>query len=49
MKRMPQMNHLFQTCKTGAVAEYAQIEETMSPAALETISTWMRKRTGLDQ
>lgn len=35
------LNHLFQTSKTGAVSEYAQIEETIAPVALETISDWI--------
>ncbi len=35
------LNHLFQTAKTGAPSEYAEIEETMSPVALEKISTWI--------
>ena len=38
---LPGLNHLFQTCKTGAVAEYGQIEETIAPAALELISGWI--------
>jgi len=38
------LNHLFQTAKTGSPAEYAQIEETMSPVALEKISSWILKR-----
>jgi fermentation-respiration switch protein FrsA (DUF1100 family) len=41
---LPGLNHLFQTAKTGAPAEYAEIEETMSPAALEKISTWIVKQ-----
>ena len=28
---LPGLNHLFQTAKTGAVSEYSEIEETMSP------------------
>ena len=40
---LPDLNHLFQTCKTGAPAEYAQIEETFAPAALEAISSWILK------
>jgi pimeloyl-ACP methyl ester carboxylesterase len=39
---LPGLNHLFQTCRTGAPAEYSQIEETFAPAALETISGWIR-------
>lgn len=38
------LNHLFQTAKTGSPTEYAQIEETMSPVALEKISTWIQKQ-----
>jgi uncharacterized protein len=34
-------NHLMQTAITGSVNEYAQIEETMSLEALETISKWI--------
>jgi pimeloyl-ACP methyl ester carboxylesterase len=42
---LPNLNHLFQTCKTGSVSEYAAIEETIAPAALEAISQWIQKRT----
>lgn len=35
------LNHLFQTAVTGMPEEYATIEETMSPAALETITEWL--------
>ncbi len=38
---LPNLNHLFQQCETGAVAEYAQIEETISPDVLEIISKWI--------
>jgi len=41
---LPGLNHLFQTAKTGAPAEYAQIEETKSPVALEKISSWILKQ-----
>ena len=41
---LPGLNHLFQTAKTGAPSEYAEIEETMSPVALEKISTWILKQ-----
>jgi hypothetical protein len=47
--RMPKLNHLFQTARTGHPAEYAQIEETFAPAALETISSWLRVRAGLEK
>lgn len=45
---LPGLNHLFQKCTTGAPSEYAEIEETFSPAALEAMTSWIRKRTGLD-
>lgn len=35
------VNHLFQHCKTGAVTEYGEIEETISPAVLESIIQWI--------
>jgi hypothetical protein len=41
---LPGLNHLFQTCKTGAVTEYGQIEETISPTALAKISDWVLKQ-----
>jgi len=41
---LPGLNHLFQTAKTGAPTEYAEIEETMSPVALEKISSWILKQ-----
>ncbi|MFZ0804346.1 MAG: alpha/beta fold hydrolase [Terriglobales bacterium] len=41
---LPGLNHLFQTAKTGAPAEYAEIEETMSPVALEKIADWILKQ-----
>jgi pimeloyl-ACP methyl ester carboxylesterase len=44
---LPGLNHLFQPAKTGLPAEYAQIEETMAPAALDTVTTWIRQQTGL--
>ena len=37
------VNHLFQHCKTGAVTEYRDIEETISPAVLETIINWISR------
>jgi fermentation-respiration switch protein FrsA (DUF1100 family) len=42
---LPKLNHLFQTCKTGTVAEYGQIEETIAPVALERIADWIAKHT----
>jgi pimeloyl-ACP methyl ester carboxylesterase len=42
---IPGLNHLFQTCQTGAPMEYSQIEETFNPAALKLISDWIREVT----
>ena len=41
---LPGLNHLFQTAKTGSPAEYSQIEETMSPIALDKMATWILKQ-----
>jgi alpha-beta hydrolase superfamily lysophospholipase len=41
---MPGLNHLFQTATTGSVAEYGSIEETLAPAALKLVSTWIAAR-----
>lgn len=37
----PELNHLFQNCTTGAVAEYAQIEETIDPEVLSIMKDWI--------
>ena len=42
---LPGLNHLFQTSQSGSLSEYAQIEETISPAALQMIAGWVMKRT----
>jgi pimeloyl-ACP methyl ester carboxylesterase len=42
---LPGLNHLFQTCQTGAPAEYGQIEETFNPAALKLVSDWILEST----
>jgi pimeloyl-ACP methyl ester carboxylesterase len=41
VKELPGLNHFFQTAQTGNVDEYARIEETMSPVALETVARWI--------
>lgn len=38
---MEGLNHLFQTCSTGAVTEYATIEQTIAPSVLDTITRWI--------
>jgi hypothetical protein len=43
---LPDLNHLFQTAKTGAPGEYIQIEQTIAPVALDTITDWVLKQAG---
>jgi pimeloyl-ACP methyl ester carboxylesterase len=45
VKAFPRLNHLFQTSQTGLLSEYGQIEETMSPEVLKTVSDWILHRT----
>ncbi|MDQ1728285.1 MAG: uncharacterized protein QOD33_410 [Pyrinomonadaceae bacterium] len=42
---LPNLNHLFQTSRTGAISEYAEIEETFAPIALQTIGDWILAHT----
>jgi hypothetical protein len=44
---LPGLNHLFQDAKTGAISEYAEIEETISPIALDRMSNWILKQSGV--
>jgi hypothetical protein len=46
VEELPGLNHLFQTANTGAIAEYAQIEQTIAPLALDTITNWVLKHVG---
>ncbi len=41
---LPGLNHLFQTAQTGNIGEYAFIDETMAPMALETMAAWIEAR-----
>lgn len=43
IKEFPSINHLFQESKTGTVAEYATIEQTIAPIVLNTMSDWILK------
>lgn len=43
IKELPDLNHLFQHCKTGSPTEYANIEETFSEDVLEIITEWILK------
>ncbi|OGD16942.1 hypothetical protein A2V47_05680 [Candidatus Atribacteria bacterium RBG_19FT_COMBO_35_14] len=45
IKELPGLNHLFQTAQIGVPAEYAKIEETISPIALKIIGDWILEQT----
>ena len=42
--KLEKLNHLFQTSETGAISEYGQIEETISPGVLKIINDWIWER-----
>lgn len=42
---LPGLNHLFQTAETGFIDEYPTIDETVSPAALEAMTSWIVETT----
>lgn len=44
MVEFPNLNHLFQEATTGSVAEYGQLEQTIAPAVLEKMSSWILSR-----
>jgi pimeloyl-ACP methyl ester carboxylesterase len=39
--QLPDLNHAFQTARTGKASEYLLIEETFAPSALRLIADWM--------
>jgi len=41
IKKLPNLNHLFQECETGSPNEYGTLVQTFSPIALEEISKWI--------
>lgn len=43
IKSIEGTNHIFQTCSTGRVEEYKDIEETISPDVLSAIIAWISK------
>ena len=45
VKELSQLNHLFQSAKTGLISEYTKIEETLAPLALNTITEWILEKT----
>ncbi len=42
---LPGLNHMFQSCKTGASSQISSIEETLAPVALQTVGDWIVKHT----
>ncbi len=44
-KEFPGLNHLFQECKTGSPTEYAEIDQTFSPVAMDFIAKWILLKT----
>ena len=45
VREMPELNHLFQHAYAGSPAEYAAIEETISPQVLQLIGEWIQHRS----
>ncbi|NBA86675.1 alpha/beta fold hydrolase [Emticicia sp. CRIBPO] len=45
IKEFPNLNHLFQEAKTGSPSEYAAIEQTFAPVALEEVTQWILSKT----
>ncbi|HLR91311.1 MAG TPA: alpha/beta fold hydrolase [Balneolaceae bacterium] len=41
IKELPGLNHMFQESETGSIMEYAEIEQTFSPIALDKIARWI--------
>ena len=39
------LNHLFQTCETGAIGEYGIIEETFNEEAMDLMTQWILEKT----
>ena len=44
--KFPNLNHLFQTAKTGGPGEYSQSKETIAPVVLEAMARWIQDHTG---
>ncbi len=42
-KELPGLNHLFQTCNKCTVQEYGELQETIAPIALQTITDWLNR------
>ncbi|MEO7694359.1 MAG: alpha/beta hydrolase [Chryseolinea sp.] len=44
VKELQTLNHMFQECSTGRLDEYAKIDQTFSPIALNEISDWVLQK-----
>lgn len=44
---LPDLNHLFQTAKTGSPSEYDSLEEIIAPSALISVTHWIMVQTHL--
>lgn len=40
---IPDLNHLFQHCKTCTLSEYGELEETFAPEALDIMGKWLKE------
>ncbi|MDP4238859.1 MAG: acyl-CoA thioester hydrolase/BAAT C-terminal domain-containing protein [Bacteroidota bacterium] len=47
IKELPGLNHLFQECTTGLPKEYSEIDQTISPIALNTMADWIKETISL--
>jgi len=45
IKKLPGLNHQFQTAETGAESEYNRIKETFASFAMKTVADWILKQT----
>lgn len=44
VRKLDGLNHMFQTARTGAMGEYADISETFAPVALQIVTEWIKAR-----
>ncbi len=45
IQEIPNLNHLFQECKSCSTAEYSSLEQTFSPIALTIVLDWIKLQT----
>jgi hypothetical protein len=46
VKELEGLNHLFQECKQCTIAEYGQLDQTISPVVLDIITKWLKEVVG---